>query len=95
MALRDGTVRMLVGLLSDGVTGHDKQFRDSKIGRRRLSSEKGKLSPEITLITIPFCAPAGTLFLWSGAHNRRITNDLVKRLQTMQACKHPSLYLSG
>ena len=69
MALRDGTARTLVGLLSDGATGHDKQFRDSKIGRRRLSSEKGRLSLEITLVTTPFCVPAGILFLWSGVHN--------------------------
>jgi hypothetical protein len=86
---------MLVVLLSDGATGHDKQFRDSKIGRRSLSSEKGRLSPKITLVTTPFCVPAGVLFLWSGAHNERITNGLVTCLQTMQACKHPRIIPIG
>jgi hypothetical protein len=47
MSLRDGTASIAVDFLSDSLTRHVKQFRDSKIARRNLSSEKGKLSAPI------------------------------------------------
>jgi hypothetical protein len=37
----DGIARILAALLSDGATGHERQFCDTKTGRRILSSEKG------------------------------------------------------
>jgi hypothetical protein len=39
-----GSVWMLVASLSDGAAGHERQFRDSKTGRRILSSENGGCS---------------------------------------------------
>jgi hypothetical protein len=51
----DGMARILAALLSDGTTGHERQFCDTKTGRRILSSEKGRLYPEI---------PAPTERLW-------------------------------
>lgn len=48
MLPRNDTVRMLLTLLSEGLTGHEQQFCDTKTGDRILSSEKGKYYPEIS-----------------------------------------------
>jgi hypothetical protein len=47
MLPQDDTVRLLLTLLSEGSTGHERQFCDTKTGGRTLSSEKGQYYPEI------------------------------------------------
>jgi hypothetical protein len=64
MLRRNGTVRILLALLSDGSTGHERQFCDTKTGGRILSSEKGKHYPEIPTAAERFwsiCAALATL----------------------------------
>jgi hypothetical protein len=56
MLPRNDTVRILLTLPSEGFTGHEQQFCDTKTGDRILSSEKGKYYPEI---------PTAAEHLWS------------------------------
>jgi hypothetical protein len=61
---RNDTVRILLTLLSEGLTGHEQQFCDTKTGDRILSSEKGKYYPEIPTAAEPLwsiCAMLATL----------------------------------
>jgi hypothetical protein len=54
-------VRILLALLSDGSTGHEQQFCDTKTGGRIVSSEKGKRCPEIPTAAERFCSICAAL----------------------------------
>ena len=64
MLLWDGTARVPLAVLSDGPIGHKRQFCDTKTPSRILSSEKGRLYPQLLPATAPFwprCAGLATL----------------------------------
>jgi hypothetical protein len=44
-------VRVLLALLLDGPTGHERRFCDTRTGSRILSSEKGRLRLQISPAT--------------------------------------------